>query len=88
MAKNQHLKIDALKLGLTAGIIGALITFLTTICGMYGKSNAAETMASTMWGSLGYSVSWLGAFIGLIIGFIYAFIIIWIASIIYNKFIS
>jgi len=88
MAKNQHLKIDALKLGLTAGIIGALITFLTTLCGIYGNSKAAETMVSTMWGSLGYSVSWLGAFIGLIIGFVYAFIIIWVAAIIYNKLIS
>ena len=63
MAKNQYSKLNALKLGLTAGIIGAILTFITTICGICGNSKAAEAMASTMWGSLGYSVSWGGAFI-------------------------
>ena len=88
MEKNQYSKFNALKLGITTGIIGAILTFITTICGIYGNSKAAETMASTIWGTLGYSVSWLGAFIGLIIGFIYAFIIIWVTAIIYNKLIS
>jgi hypothetical protein len=84
----QYFKLHATKFGLAAGIIGAIVTFLTTILGIYGNSKAAETMMLTMWGSLGYSVSWLGAFIGIIIGFVYAFIIMWVAALIYNKLIS
>ena len=87
VSKDLYQKLNSTKLGLAAGIVGAVLTFLTTITGIYGKSQAANTMTSTFWGSLGYTVSWGGAFIGLVIGFIYAFILIWIIAVIYNKFI-
>lgn len=87
MAKNQYLKINSIKLGLAAGIIGAVLTFLTTITGIYGSSQAANFMALTFWGTFGYTVSWAGAFIGLVLGFIYAFVLVWIAAVIYNKLI-
>jgi len=86
MAKD--LKLNATKFGLAFGIVGAIITFLTTITGIYGLSNAAETMASTFWSSLGYSVTWGGSIIGLILGFVYAFLIMWISALIYNKLIK
>jgi hypothetical protein len=81
----KYAKLNPLKLGLTAGIIGAVLTFLTTINGIYGKSQIADFMKSSLWGNLGYNVTWAGSIIGLIIGFIYAFIIIYIAALIYNK---
>ncbi|MBT3405435.1 hypothetical protein HN832_01210 [archaeon] len=81
----KYQKLNPIKLGLTAGIIGAILTFLTTLNGIYGKSKISEFMVSSMWGTLGYNVSWGGAFLGTALGFIYAFIIIWIAGTIYNK---
>ncbi len=78
-------KLNALKLGLAGGIIGAVVTFLSTIAGIYGLSQAADSMASTMWTNYGYSVTWGGAFIGLIIGFVYAFVLVWTVAMIYNR---
>jgi hypothetical protein len=77
-------KINALKLGLAGGVIGAIVTFLSTIVGIYGLSQAADSMANTMWANYGYSVTWGGAFIGLIIGFVYAFVLVWTVAMIYN----
>ena len=84
----EYSKINAAKLGLSAGIMGAILVFLTTISGILGYSQASNLLASSVWDSYGYSVTWTGAFIGAVIGFIYAFVLIWIPSIMYNKFIS
>jgi len=84
----QYLKLNSLKFGLTAGIVGAIVTFITTLTGIFGLSDAASFMASTVWGNLGYSVTWAGAFIGLVIGFVYGFVIMWISALIYNKLVS
>ena len=86
--KKQYLKLNSIKLGLSAGIIVAVLTFLSTLTGVYGSSKTANVLTSTFWGSLGYNVSLGGAFIGLIIGFVYAFILIYLTAIIYNKLIS
>ncbi len=77
-------KFNPSKLGLAGGIIGAVVTFSSTIVGIYGLSQAANFMASTLWANYGYSVTWGGAFIGLIIGFVYGFIPVWIGAMIYN----
>ena len=82
------MKLNPLKFGLTAGIIGAIITFLSTVTGILGYSNTADIMASSLWSTLGYSVNWMGAFIGLILGFVYGFVLMWVSALIYNKFIS
>ena len=83
-----YLKINPLKLGISGGIIGGLVAFLTTILGVLELSNTANFMAQTFWGVYGYSVTLPGAFIGLIIGFVYAFILLWLGALIYNKLIS
>jgi len=83
--REKYLKINSLKLGISTGIIGALITLFTTLTGIYGYSKIAEFMATSLWGSLGYSVSWTGAFLGIIIGFVYAFVPVYIGAWIYNK---
>jgi len=76
-------KINAVKAGISGGIIGAILIFLTTITGILGYSQAAGLLNSTIWSNFGYSVSWIGAIIGAIFGFI-----IWgIFSLIYNKII-
>lgn len=83
----EKLKLDSLKLGTAAGIVGAIVTFITTIFGIYGRSGAADFMANTIWNSYGYTVTWAGAFLGLVIGFVYAFVLIWLTAKIYNKLI-
>ncbi len=85
--KEKYFKLNTKILGLSAGIIGALTTFLTTLTGIYGSSKISEFMVSSLWGSLGYSTSWTGAFIGLIIGFVYAFVPVFVGSWVYNKLI-
>lgn len=82
---STYSRINAVKAGISGGIIGAIIIFLTTITGILGYSGAAELLSSTIWGNLGYSVSWLGAIVGAVLGFIYGFIIWFIFSLIYNK---
>ena len=76
--------INSLKLGIAAGIVGAILTFFTTISGIYGRSNAHKILESTVWGSFGYKASWKGAFIGLILGFIYAFVLVLVFALFYN----
>ncbi len=78
-------KLNALKLGLAGGIVGAIVVFCSTLLGVYGFSQAADSMANTMWANYGYSVTWGGAFIGLIIGFAYAFVLVWVVAMIYNR---
>ncbi len=78
-------KLNALKLGLAGGIVGAFVVFCSTLLGVYGFSQAADSMASTMWANYGYSVTWGGAFLGLIIGFAYAFVLVWAVAMVYNK---
>ncbi len=41
-------KFNALKLGLAGGIVGAFVVFCSTLLGVYGFSQAADSMASTM----------------------------------------
>lgn len=88
MVNKEYLRINAVKLGLAAGITFAVTVFLTTLTGIYGYSNAANILISTIWGSFGYSLTLTGALIGAILGFIYAFVLTWIPVTIYNKLIS
>jgi len=84
----KYQKINALKLAFSAGIVSAIVLFLTTITAIYGKSNFAGIFTKSIWSSFGYSISWPGAFMGAILGFIYAFVIVKITFYIYNKLIS
>jgi len=88
MKNKDYAEINALKLALSTGIVGAIFVFLTTLLGIFGYSNAAGAFASTVWGSLGYSVTLAGSFVGAILGFVYAFVLIWIIIMLYNKFLS
>jgi len=82
------LKINSAKFGIAGGILGALLSFFTTITGILGYSEAYQFLLASIWSSLGYSLSWTGAFIGAIIGFVYGFILMKIFALIYNKLIS
>ena len=83
----DYLALNVLKLGLSAGIIGAITIFWLTINGIYGKSKAYKLFEDSMWGRYGYSKSWSGAFIGLILGFIYAAVMVGLTALIYNALI-
>jgi len=80
----EYMAIDALKLGLAAGIVWSIITFWTTLNAIHGKSKAYKTLEATTWGKWGYTNTWKGAFIGLILGFIYAGLITGIVALVYN----
>jgi len=76
--------LDAIKLGISAGIVGAITIFWITLNGIYGKSKAYKIFESTIWKKYGYSKTWKGAFVGLILGFVYAGVIVGITAFIYN----
>ena len=79
--------LNALKLGLSAGIIGAITILWTTINAINGKSKVYKFFEDSMWKHYGYSKTWKGAIIGTILGFIYAAIIVGVTAIIYNSLI-
>ena len=74
--------------GIAGGIIGAIVTFLTTITGVLGHSKAAKWLAEkSVWRKYGYRVSWGGAIWGAVLGFTYGFLIWLIFSLTYNALI-
>ena len=79
------MKLNATKLGISAGIVGAIVVLLTTITGMLGYSEAYMFFANSVWKSFGYSATLTGAIIGAILGFVYAFAMVWLTIKIYNK---
>ncbi len=83
----DYLMISPTIAGLSGGIIGAIIIFLTTITGVLGYSKAAKWLEESVWKKYGYKVSWGGAVWGAILGFIYGFLIWWVFSLIYNALI-
>jgi hypothetical protein len=83
----MYSKINSLKAGISGGIVGAIIIFLTTIFGILEYSQVAELLTSSIWGNFGYAINWPGTIIGAVFGFIYGFIIWWVFSLIYNKII-
>ena len=82
-----YIPINPLMSGISGGIIGAIIIFLTTITGVLGHSKAAKLLESTVWKKYGYRVTFLGAFWGAVLGFIYGFLIWFVFSLIYNSLI-
>lgn len=76
-----------LNTGISGGIIGAIIIFLTTITGVLGHSKAAKFLETTVWKKYGYRVSWMGSLWGAVLGFIYGFLIWFAFSLIYNSLI-
>jgi len=81
----EYLLINPLMAGISGGVIGAIIIFLTTITGVLGYSKAAKFLETSVWKKYGYRVSWIGSLWGAILGFIYGFLIWWIFSLIYNS---
>lgn len=85
---STYLRINAVKSGISGGIIGAIIILLTTITRILGYSQTADLLNSTIWSNFGYNISWAGAIVGAVLGFVYGFIIWWLFALIYNKLIS
>ena len=80
----DYLAINSLVAGLSGGVIGAAISFLTIILGILKYSKAAKLMEQTVWKKYGYKVSWLGSLWGAVLGFIYGFVIWFFFALIYN----
>jgi len=80
----EYLLINPLMAGISGGIIGAILIFLTTMNGIAGVSKAAKFLESSVWKKYGYKVSVGGAFWGAVLGFIYGFLIWLIFAFVYN----
>ncbi len=77
------MKISALKLGISGGIIWGLSMFVFTVISIYtGYATAFLKIMSSIYP--GYKISWAGSFLGLIYGFVDAFIGLFLLACIYN----
>lgn len=76
--------LDAKRLGIAGGIVGAVWMFLLTLIAMY-TGYGAQMLGTT--GSMypGYSITIGGAIVGLIFGFIDGFLVFYFIGLIYNK---
>jgi len=82
-------KINAVKFGLSFGILTGLCAALTTIFALIGifpgYTNLAVPWLRAIYGYVGYTTSWLGVFLGGIYAGLDAFVFVWLAILIYNK---
>jgi hypothetical protein len=88
---NRFSKLSPLNLGLAGGIIFAIMTFLTTIAGIYGVMGGFplyNALLHDIYGAIGFSVTWTGAILGAVYCFIDGFILIVAITWIYNKLIG
>ncbi len=77
------MKLDALKLAISAGILSAICMFLLPIDAMYmGRGVTAIKTLNPIF--QGYNVSWYGAGMGLVYGFVTCFIYFGVLALIYN----
>lgn len=78
-----NLKLNALKLALSAAIVSALSMALLPIYGIYfGKGLRAVSILGGVFP--GYLVSWQGAGLGLVYGFVTCFVYMGIFAWVYN----
>jgi hypothetical protein len=77
--------LNARSLGLSIGILWAVVLFLMTVLSLYTGYAAGflEMMAGVY---PGFRLSWPGAFIGLVMGFIDGFIGGYLVAWLYNRF--
>lgn len=85
IAKSKAMKFDAVKLGLTAGILCAFCMAIVTVAGIFGYYQGHNSLMLEMYGTFGYSISWLGVLLGAIYGFLDGFVMGWLFAWIYNK---
>jgi hypothetical protein len=79
----MKLKLNTLKLALSAAIVSAISMFLLPLYGIYfGKGLRALAVMSGVFP--GYSDSWQGAVLGLVYGFVSCFIYVGVFAWIYN----
>ncbi len=83
MAKD--LQLDAQKLGLSLGIVGAVFLFCSTVLSLLGWSDSYSFFASTLFGNLGYSLSVIGAILGAIYGFVWGYVLGYVIGWLYNR---
>jgi len=84
-------RLDAVKIGLAAGIVTAICSALTILCslvGMFpGYTELAIPWLEGIYGFVGFSVSPLGIVLGAVYSGIDVFIFTWLLALIYNKII-
>lgn len=77
--------LDAKRLGLAGGVVGALLVFLLTLMSLYtGFGTMSLTMISDLY--LGYTITWSGALLGGIYGFIQTYVYFYLLAVFYNYF--
>jgi hypothetical protein len=83
----KHQKLHALKFALAAGIYGAIIGVLITVCAILEVPGLTEFAKhiETFYQPWGYSISWLGTIVGGLYGFQEGFVHVGLFVLIYNK---
>ena len=88
----KAMKLDAVKLGLAAGIITGICVGLTIIASLVGIFEGYTSLViewlDAIYGFVGYSTSVLGVFLGAIYAAIDTFIFVWLVALLYNKLIK
>ena len=78
------MKLNTLKLALSAAIVSAVTMFLFPLYGVYfGKGLRALAVMNGVFP--GYTASWQGAVLGLVYGFVSCFIYVGVFAWIYNE---
>ena len=79
-------KLNAVKLGLTSGILCAICVFVMTLTATWiGYGQHWVLSIQDIYGFLGYSMSFVGSILGAVYSFIDGFIFAWLFALIYNK---
>ena len=86
----KYSKLSPLYFGLAGGLILALITFLTTLAGIYGLMGGFplyNALINDTYGGIGFSLTLTGVLLGPLYSFIDGFVIVFALAWIYNKLI-
>lgn len=89
LIKPVHIsKVDSVQLAFTIGIIVSTYTFLATLISiLVVEASFLVKPLEIFYGTIGYSISPIGLLLGTAYTFTDTFIIIWLISIIFNKFV-
>jgi hypothetical protein len=87
MVKTQGAKLNAVKFGVAAGIMGAIFILVMSLMAVANQGLLWVALIMNAYGGLGYNITFFGTILGMIYSFIDCFIVAWIFALIYNKLI-
>jgi len=86
MIKREGRKINAINLGVAAGILGGTVLLLTTMAGILFRAFPEFlSLMQDIYGFAGYDITWFGVVLGGIYGFVDCFIFFWLLALLYNR---